>query len=232
MYLEETIKSIINQNYDNIEYIIIDGGSRDNTVNIIKKYEKKIHKWLSEQDTGIYDAMNKGIELSSGDYLIFINSGDSFYSNRIISSIISKINMLSEDPDLIYGCFLLETGITHKPLPLSMLKKVMILGHPTLFCKTNILKENKFNIKYKISADYNFIVDCYFKNYKFYDSGLLISKYRGKGISSRNNLRRILEIFKIQIKFGLINAISNMIIALYQTGKKIVINKLKELIID
>ena len=76
--LEQTIKSVINQTYKNIEYIIIDGGSTDNTLNIINNNEAKITKWISEPDKGLYDAMNKGAELAQGDYLIFMNAGDTF----------------------------------------------------------------------------------------------------------------------------------------------------------
>ncbi|MDP3466179.1 MAG: glycosyltransferase, partial [Sulfuricurvum sp.] len=87
-YLEETILSILNQTYDNVEYIIIDGKSTDTTLEIVKKYEDKIDYWISESDTGIYDAMNKGISLSSNDtHLWFINAGDRIYSNDVIEQI-------------------------------------------------------------------------------------------------------------------------------------------------
>lgn len=81
--LEETIKSVINQNYKNIEYIIIDGGSTDNTLSIIKKYEKQIKMWISEPDNGIYEAMNKGISLCQGEIVGIINAGDTYTSNAI-----------------------------------------------------------------------------------------------------------------------------------------------------
>ena len=84
-FLEETIKSVINQTYENIEYIIIDGGSTDGTVDIIKKYEDKINYWVSEKDAGIYDAMNKGIEAFKGDYINFLNAGDSYVNNEVLN---------------------------------------------------------------------------------------------------------------------------------------------------
>jgi glycosyltransferase involved in cell wall biosynthesis len=88
--LEQTILSVINQTYKNIEYIIIDGGSTDGTVDIIKKYEDKLAYWVSEPDNGIYDAMNKGIEKANGEWLNFMNSGDIFYSKDILNTVFSS----------------------------------------------------------------------------------------------------------------------------------------------
>ena len=85
--LEQTIQSVVNQTYDNVEYIIVDGGSKDRTLDIIKKYEDRIDYWQSEPDKGIYDAMNKGIELANGDWINFMNSGDSFYNECVIKNI-------------------------------------------------------------------------------------------------------------------------------------------------
>lgn len=87
LYLEETILSVINQKYQNIEYIIIDGGSSDGSIDIIKKYQHKINLWISEKDEGIYDAMNKGFQLANGEWINFMNSGDTFASNEVVSNI-------------------------------------------------------------------------------------------------------------------------------------------------
>lgn len=88
--LEQTIESVINQTYQNIEYIIVDGGSTDETLSIIRKYEHKITKWISEPDKGIYDAMNKGIEMASGEWLNFMNAGDVFASKDVLEKIFSS----------------------------------------------------------------------------------------------------------------------------------------------
>ena len=101
--LEETILSVIGQTYDNVEFIIIDGSSTDGTINIIKKYEDKIDYWVSEKDSGIFDAMNKGILASKGDYINFMNAGDFFTKNNLVSEVVNILD--SEEIDFLYGDF-------------------------------------------------------------------------------------------------------------------------------
>ena len=90
--LEKTIKSVLNQTYPNIEYIIIDGGSTDDTVDIIKRYADRLAYWISEPDKGIYDAMNKGIEVATGEWINFMNAGDTFYEENTIDFVLEAIN--------------------------------------------------------------------------------------------------------------------------------------------
>ena len=91
-YIEDCINSVLNQSYKNVEYIVIDGGSTDGTVDAIRKYEKSISKWISEPDRGIYDAMNKGIALCSGDYIGMLNADDMFSDNSVLQTIIDEFN--------------------------------------------------------------------------------------------------------------------------------------------
>ena len=91
--IEDTIQSVLNQSYKDIEYIIIDGGSTDGTVDIIKKYQDKINYWVSEPDNGIYDAMNKGIDKATGEWINFMNAGDYFHSNLTLENFIPLIPM-------------------------------------------------------------------------------------------------------------------------------------------
>ena len=99
--IEETIKSVIGQDYSNYEYIIIDGGSNDGTVKIIEKYKYKIAFFVSERDDGIYDAMNKGFNHTTGEWVIYVNSGDGFYNNKALSNLVGNTNI--SNYDIVYG---------------------------------------------------------------------------------------------------------------------------------
>lgn len=105
--LEETVLSVLNQSYDNIEYIIVDGGSIDGTLDIIKKYEEKIDYWISESDKGVYDAMNKGIDLTTGEWINFMNSGDCFFDNYVLSNI--NFSAICQDKKFIYSDFYMKS---------------------------------------------------------------------------------------------------------------------------
>lgn len=100
--IEKTIENVLSQTYNNIEYVVVDGCSNDGTLDIIKKYSDKIAKYVSEKDEGIYDAMNKGIALSTGDYVIFINANDTFYSDDVIEKVITAIEKNS-DSKFVFG---------------------------------------------------------------------------------------------------------------------------------
>lgn len=186
MSIEDTIISVINQKYPNIEYIIIDGGSNDGTVDIIKKYSNKITYWISEPDSGIYDAMNKGIMIAKGEWINFMNCGDSFYDNSVIKTIFS--NKISSD--VIYGntCLLLKQGnYIVGPKELTIMKRQLPFYHQSSFVKTNLMKEFLFDTKYKICADYNFFFHLWKKNYTFNYQNIIISNYNLLIYSLSNN---------------------------------------------
>jgi len=162
-YLEETVKSILNQTYQNIEYIIIDGASNDGTVDIIKKYEDKISYWVSEKDNGIYDAMNKGIALCNGEIIGIVNADDYLYIDSIekvvkifednkIDYTYGQVDLITEEGDFI------DTAIS---LGIESYKyKVfshMPFLHPTMLIKKQVYHEiGTYNTKYTVSADYDF----------------------------------------------------------------------------
>ena len=145
--LEDTIQSIVTQTYKNIEYIVVDGASTDNTLQIVEKYGHHIHKVVSEPDKGLYDAMNKGMKLATGDYLCFLNAGDSFHEDDTLQLMVHSITG-NELPDILYG----ETAIVdadghflHMPMDLTPPSRttpqmtaaatvVIHAGIPRLFC--------------------------------------------------------------------------------------------------
>jgi len=201
--LEKTVLSVINQAYENIEYIIIDGGSTDGTLNIIKKYENKIDYWISEPDKGIYDAMNKGIDSASGEWIIFMNAGDRFYAIDTISQVFKNY---PQDSDLIYGHseVVYENGFSRiqKAGIMKDLWKGMIFTHQSLFVKLSLMKECKFNIGNRIAADFEFIYSSFAKNYKFAKSDVIVSSIMAGGISDTDRVAAIKGHWRVVKRFS------------------------------
>lgn len=154
--LEETILSVINQSYDNIEYIIIDGASNDGTLDISKKYENHLDYWISEPDNGIYYAMNKAIEKATGNWINFMNAGDTFFNLDMVEYV---INHKDSDAERIYGDYQVkESGVENKARDVKQWYVGMPFSHQTLFTRTSIMKEELFNISFRIATDHNFII--------------------------------------------------------------------------
>jgi glycosyltransferase involved in cell wall biosynthesis len=166
--LEQTILSVLNQTYKNIEYIIIDGASTDGTVDIIKKYEQHLACWISEPDRGIYDAMNKGIDKAAGEWINFMNSGDMFYKNTALQSIFTTGD--TAHADILYGDVLLTWPVgeyVEKAKSINLITERMIFIHQSSFVKTQLMKERKFDTSLKCCGDYNFFYHCYLDNKVF-----------------------------------------------------------------
>ncbi len=161
--IKDTLESVLNQSYDNYEYIVIDGKSNDNTISIVKEYEKKFNsklKYISEKDKGIYDAMNKGIKIASGDIIGILNSDDVLAHKNVFKNIVENIN----ENDGIYSNLLMLDENLNKPYRLFKSKKVSKklgwhMPHPTLYLKKDVYKRcGNFNINYKIAADLDFML--------------------------------------------------------------------------
>lgn len=203
--IEKTILSVINQTYSNIEYLIIDGGSTDGTMDIINKYKDKIDVIVSEPDKGIYDAMNKGIEKASGVFINFMNAGDTFADNSVVKNIFEQIP-LNRDVKLIFGpWYLVYNGHERliKPSPFfKNTKKVRGMGfsHQTVFLDAALAKKYKFeNKKFKIAADYNMINSIYIsQNVQTFEIAFPIAKMDDSDGATINNFRlHLLEDAKI-----------------------------------
>ncbi len=165
-HIRTAIESVVNQTYDNIEYIIIDGASTDETLDIVKSYGDKITKIISEPDKGIYDAMNKGFQAATGDYLALINSDDFYIHNEAISNVVKKLNETKTDSiqaDLIY----VEENPPNKqvrywkskPFVEDSFKKGWHPAHPTFIVKKEIYeKYGYFNLDFKLAADFELML--------------------------------------------------------------------------
>ncbi len=195
--IEKTILSVLSQNYPNIEYIIIDGNSTDNTIDIIKKYQFRISKWISSPDKGIYDAMNKGIDLTTGDYINFMNAGDTFYNENVLSCIANK--NLSEE--VIYGDAIMITesySFYQLPLPLTQFVKTLPFCHQSSFTKTSLIKKFKFDISYRSAADFNLMYQIWLNKYRFKYIPIPMSIFDARnGFSSKHKKRVFEEIGRI-----------------------------------
>lgn len=217
-YLEQTIQSVINQSYNNVEYIIIDGGSTDETVDIIKKYQAKIDYWVSEKDNGIYDAMNKGVRLSTGEVVGIINADD-YYEKDIFKVIIdiykqSNIDILYGDTDYVgeKSNTIIpahQIGKKYKILPYSLkwIWAQMIFGHPSSFVSLKTYKKyGLYDPSFKIAADYDFFIRIIQENIHAYYITKVISHFREGGISTSSEKELYKENFKARKKNNILIA--------------------------
>lgn len=196
--IEDTIRSVIGQTHDDLEYIIIDGGSTDGTLQIIDKYKEKITKIISEKDQGIYDAMNKGLNLVTGEIVGIINSDDFYCDNMVLS----KINkMFLQKIDACYGdlVYVHSQDITKvvrywKAGEYSEKKiyRGWIMPHPVFFVKKEVYnKQGVFNLNFKIAADYELMLRFLFQGLKIkYISESLVCMREG-GYSAKNFKQRL-----------------------------------------
>jgi putative colanic acid biosynthesis glycosyltransferase WcaE len=183
--IRPTIESVLSQNFTDYEFILIDGQSTDNTMTIISEYKAKINVLISEKDTGIYDAMNKGIERANGEWIYFLNAGDVFH-NRMVLSKLFETNIKA---DLIYGKHEADYGYfkrIHTPSNLSSLWKGMIFSHQGMIVRTQLLKTTAFNLSYSLSADYNFIYSLYKNGAAFLEVDVIFATLEAEGTSETN----------------------------------------------
>lgn len=187
--IEETILSVINQTYPNIEYIVIDGGSTDGTKKIVEKYQHKIRRWVSEADNGIYDAMNKGICFATGKWINFMNAGDTYYDEKTIEDFIMRVSPYT---DIAYGDTIIKLAVgrfLQKAQDIDVLTNQMAFGHQAAFMKTSLHKNMPFETSYRSSGDYNFFYQAYMKNYVFEYIPIIVANYDGeRGFSKDNHI--------------------------------------------
>lgn len=202
--IERTLNSVISQTYDNLEYIVVDGGSKDGSLDVINKYERGINVWMSEPDKGIYDAMNKGVTLASGDYIIFMNAGDCFFNDEVLNDSVSKLGDLY--PDSFYGDVIYQYTYGNKYVhakEISYIENDMVCSHQSIFVKTNLLKNRPFDLQYKLAADYNFILSIYLSGASFKRIELPVSIVDSAGgMTYSNFIRSHKEVIKIKTNNG------------------------------
>lgn len=204
--IEKSILSVISQTYTAIEYIIIDGNSSDKTIDIINKYKANIHTVISEPDNGLYDAMNKGIKHATGDYLCFLNAGDTFFEKNTLRNIIKKCD--GDFPDIIYGNTALVDSNGHfirmrrltPPLKLTWksFKQGMLVCHQAFIPRRSIVPN--YNLTYKYSSDFDWCIRILKKTTKSYNTKLILINYLNEGMTTRNHKASLKERYKIMVK--------------------------------
>ncbi|MFA5393864.1 MAG: glycosyltransferase family 2 protein [Candidatus Ratteibacteria bacterium] len=201
-YLEQTIQSVLGQTYDNIEYIIVDGGSTDKTLDIIRKYEEYIAYWVSEPDKGLYDAMNKGVSFTDGEWIGIINSDD-FYAEDTVKWVVEAARTDKEAQLFCGNISVLNSRECADPRacreyqgrPGNLLKE-MNFFQPTWFVSREIYAKLKFNINFKFAADWDFAIKLYLDNIKLGYINESLVYFRPNGISSSFSARREIDQIK------------------------------------
>lgn len=201
--LKKTINSVISQTYKDLEYIIIDGGSTDETASLVAKYQENFPiTFISEPDEGIYDAMNKGTQLATGDWLNFMNAGDTFYDkdsiNQIIPFLKDEFNIVYGNTEIVYKDF---KTIKDEPEP----EKLWMgrIPHQSSFIKSSAMKKYGYNKDNKIVADLEFFMSVYYNGGKIKKIDQTISSFAKDGITEKMGEQVIIDAYKTVKKFNL-----------------------------
>ena len=207
--IEKSIVSILSQDYFDVEYIIIDGGSKDGTKQIIEKYKKQIAVYISEPDQGMYDAINKGLALATGDIVGLMHSDDEFYYNEVISKIVKAFE-LSEKTEGIYGDGIYISNDNKEKIirnriggefSIDKLEKGWLPLHPTVYIKRNLIeKYGAYDLHFKIASDTEFLLRYLYKyriHMTYVNTYLVKMRIGGLSTSISNAIEILIEDYKI-----------------------------------
>ena len=197
--IEQTIRSVVEQDYPNIEYIIIDGGSTDGTLDVIKKYEDRIAYWVSEPDKGIYDAMNKGLSAATGDYIYYLGADDCLYASNSISQAASCLEEAPEIDVLCASVMMVDAGNRMEKIYSSDFSEEDVMSgyntpHQGMFVRRELLQKYRFDTSYRIAADYkNFLKFYLDQDISLKTTDLVVAYYANDGISGNGTQAQRLE---------------------------------------
>ena len=215
-YLAQTIQSVLNQTYTNIEYIIIDGGSTDNTLSIINKYKACFAHVVSEKDEGIADAMNKGIALATGDYLLFLHADDYFMEHK---SLAKALEFLDGNTDIL-ACSIQfgKRNQIYKPRGFNFWTNFKQgIWHQGSICRKSLIKDlNGFDKQFQIAMDFDFFLRAYRRQARVVKAPLILSVMRDIGISSRQDWKSLKTRFDEERKVHIKNCRSSYMNMLYK----------------
>lgn len=215
--LEDTIQSVITQTYHHVEYIIVDGASTDGTMDVVRKYRSRIRAVVSEPDKGLYDAMNKGMAMATGDYLCFLNAGDCFHEDDTLQQIARGIGG-DGLPDILYG----DTAIVDKEghflrmrrlspperLTWKSFRSGMLVCHQAFFVRRELAEP--YDLRYRYSADFDWCVRVMKKAHTLHNTRLTVVDYLDEGLTTRNHTASLKERFRIMARhYGLLSTVAH-----------------------
>lgn len=214
--LEETILSVVSQTYHNIEYIIVDGASKDRTLSIVNKYRDKIQAVVSEPDKGLYDAMNKGLKMAKGEYVCFLNAGDTFHEDDTLQLIVHQLNKSNVLPDVIYGETALVDAQRHfvrmrrlqtpDTLNWKSFRQGMLVCHQAFIAKRAVAET--YDLNYRFSADFDWCIRVMKKASLLHNTRLTLIDYLDEGMTTKNRKASLKERFRIMAKhYGYISTV-------------------------
>ena len=208
--LERTIRSVVAQTYPHVDYVIVDGGSRDETLRIIVQYGSSLTRWISEPDKGIYDGMNKGIAIASGlceadgqeRFVLMLNADDTLYQPTTLAEVASFLECQPQLPDVFCGAWMIhpEHGrYLQCPGDLTKLPRRFVLNHQATFVKASVLAKHPFDLKYRIAGDFQQLSGLYLKGYSFLTSKDIIvsDMIINKGATNDNWKQGVEEGFEV-----------------------------------
>lgn len=206
--LERTLKSVREQTYPYVEHIIVDGKSKDNTLALIQLYENPKLKWISEPDSGLYDAMNKAVTMATGDYLCFLNAGDMFFLAETVEKMMNSFQP-SSAPDILYG----ETAIVDnngtflrmrrlkapETLSWESFKQGMLVCHQAFIVKRTLFEP--YDLNYRFSADVDWCIRLMKKSRRIHNTHLTLINYLDEGVTTANRKASLKERYRIMVKY-------------------------------
>lgn len=205
--IEDTIQSVISQTYHHVEYIIVDGASKDRTMDIVNRYREHIAIIVSERDKGLYDAMNKGIGLATGDYLCFLNAGDSFHEDDTLQQMVHSIHT-PQLPDVLYGETELVDHEGHflrmrrlsapEVLTWKSFRQGMLVCHQAFFPRRDLVMP--YDLRYRFSADFDWCIKIMKKSKVLHNTHLTLIDYLAEGMTTRNHKASLKERFRIMTR--------------------------------
>ncbi len=206
--IEDTIQSVISQTYHHVEYIIIDGASKDNTLNIVDRYREHITCLVSEPDKGLYDAMNKGMQLATGDYLCFLNAGDSFHEDDTLQLMVHSLRNTEKLPDVLYGETELVDSEGHfvrmrrlsapETLNWKSFRQGMLVCHQAFFARRELTEP--YDLHYRFSADFDWCIRIMKKANVLHNTHLTLIDYLEEGMTTQNHQASLRERFYIMTR--------------------------------